>query len=103
MAVTIEEGWLVELPMPEASDTERRALGEFAGPGGEPASCAIGSTTGAEPHVAHDDRHRRRRRASRARSAVAIEGVQQRHARAARRMISRSAATAPSMIARARS
>jgi len=52
MAVTIEEGRLVELPMPEASDTERRALGEFAGPGGEPASCAIGLTTGAEPHVA---------------------------------------------------
>jgi hypothetical protein len=49
--VTVEEGRLVEVPTPDATGMERRAFGEFVGPGGELASYAFGWTTGADPHV----------------------------------------------------
>lgn len=46
------EGALVEAPTADATGMDRRAFGEFVGPGGELASYAFGWTTGSDPHVA---------------------------------------------------
>ena len=47
----MQEGRLLELPTPAASSVERRAFGEFVGPGGELASYALGWTSEADPRV----------------------------------------------------
>jgi hypothetical protein len=44
--VQIIEGRLIEGPTPDAHGMDRRAFGEFIGPGGELASYAVGWTTG---------------------------------------------------------
>lgn len=46
------EGALVEAPTADATGMDRRAFGEFVGPGGELASYAFGWITGSDPHVA---------------------------------------------------
>jgi hypothetical protein len=46
------EGSLVEVAAADGSGTDRRAFGEFVGPGGELASYALGWTTGSPSHVA---------------------------------------------------
>jgi len=48
----VVEGSLVEAHTADVTGVDRRAFGEFVGPGGELASYAFGWTTGAEPHVA---------------------------------------------------
>jgi hypothetical protein len=50
--VQVLEGSFVEVPTAEAMGMDRRAFGEFVGPGGELASYAFGWTTGSEPHIA---------------------------------------------------
>jgi hypothetical protein len=50
--VRVIEGRLVEIPTSDATGMDRRAFGEFIGPGGELASYAFGWTTGANPHAA---------------------------------------------------
>lgn len=52
MDVQVIEGRLVEAPTAEATGMDRRAFGEFVGPGGELASYALGWTTGASTHIA---------------------------------------------------
>lgn len=51
MDIRVLEGSFVEVPTAEATGMNRRAFGEFVGPGGELASYAFGWTTGSEPHV----------------------------------------------------
>jgi hypothetical protein len=50
--IQVVEGKLVEVPTSTATGMDRRAFGEFVGPGGELASYAFGWTTGSDPHVA---------------------------------------------------
>ncbi len=52
MKIQVLEGALVEAPTTDVTGMDRRAFGEFVGPGGELASYAFGWTTGADPHVA---------------------------------------------------
>lgn len=52
MDIQVLAGALVETPAADASGMDRRAFGEFVGPGGELASYAFGWTTGSEPRVA---------------------------------------------------
>lgn len=49
--MTVQEGRLLEVPTPGATGVERRAFGEFVGPGGELASYAFGWATDADPHA----------------------------------------------------
>ncbi|WP_069163773.1 hypothetical protein [Nocardia altamirensis] len=51
MDVRVVAGRLLEVATPDVSGMDRRAFGEFVGPGGELASYAIGWTTGSDPHV----------------------------------------------------
>lgn len=46
------EGAFVEVPTGDATGMDRRAFGEFVGPGGELASYAFGWTTGTDQHIA---------------------------------------------------
>lgn len=50
--IQVREGALTETMTADATGMDRRAHGEFVGPGGELASYAFGWTTGADPHVA---------------------------------------------------
>jgi hypothetical protein len=50
MSARIFEGRLVEVPTAGATGMDRRAFGEFVGPGGELASYALGWTTGDPPN-----------------------------------------------------
>jgi hypothetical protein len=50
--IQVLEGRFVEVPSSGASGMDRRAFGEFVGPGGELASYAFGWTTGAESRIA---------------------------------------------------
>jgi hypothetical protein len=50
--IQVLEGALVEVPTANPTGMDRRAFGEFVGPGGELASYAFGWTTGSDPHVA---------------------------------------------------
>jgi len=50
--VQVLEGKLVEALKGDAGGMDRRAFGEFVGPGGELASYAFGWTTGSDQHVA---------------------------------------------------
>jgi hypothetical protein len=52
MDIQVLEGALVEVPAPDVTGVERRAFGEFVGPGGELASYAFGWTTGSQSHAA---------------------------------------------------
>lgn len=52
MHIQVIEGRFIEVPTNGATGMDRRAFGEFVGPGGELASYAFGWTTGAQPHVA---------------------------------------------------
>jgi hypothetical protein len=52
MDMQVLEGTLVEVPTSADTGIDRRAFGEFVGPGGELASYAFGWTTGGDPHVA---------------------------------------------------
>jgi hypothetical protein len=52
MDVRVEEGRLIEVPTPGATRIDRRAFGEFIGPGGEMASYALGWVTGTSPPAA---------------------------------------------------
>ncbi|WP_328406947.1 hypothetical protein [Nocardia sp. NBC_00403] len=47
----VTAGQLIEVPTPDATGMDRRAFGEFVGPGGELASYAFGWVTGSDPHV----------------------------------------------------
>lgn len=51
MNVQVVAGRLIEATTPDVSGMDRRAFGEFIGPGGELASYAIGWTTGSDPYV----------------------------------------------------
>ncbi|MEV0296312.1 hypothetical protein [Nocardia sp. NPDC050710] len=51
MRAQVTAGRLIEVPTPDATGMDRRAFGEFVGPGGELASYAFGWTTGSDPHV----------------------------------------------------
>jgi hypothetical protein len=50
--IQVLEGALVEVPTADVTGMDRRAFGEFVGPGGELASYAFGWVSGADPHVA---------------------------------------------------
>ncbi|MFI7218047.1 hypothetical protein [Micromonospora maritima] len=50
--IQVREGTLVEVPTSDVTGMDRRAFGEFVGPGGELASYAFGWVTGSDPHVA---------------------------------------------------
>jgi hypothetical protein len=50
--IQVLEGRLVEVPTADVTGMDRRAFGEFVGPGGELASYAFGWTTGSDPHAA---------------------------------------------------
>lgn len=52
MDIKVLEGALVEVATADVTGMDRRAFGEFVGPGGELASYAFGWTTGSDPHVA---------------------------------------------------
>lgn len=49
--IQVQEGSLAEAPTHDASGMDRRAFGEFVGPGGELASYAFGWADAAEHHV----------------------------------------------------
>ncbi|MFE3194918.1 hypothetical protein ACFXHA_38340 [Nocardia sp. NPDC059240] len=51
MKVQVIPGRLLEVPTADVTGMDRRAFGEFIGPGGELASYAFGWTTGADPHA----------------------------------------------------
>ncbi|MVU80965.1 hypothetical protein GPX89_27410 [Nocardia sp. ET3-3] len=51
MDVRVIPGELIEVPTADVTGMDRRAFGEFIGPGGELASYAFGWTTGGDPHV----------------------------------------------------
>ncbi|WP_460723765.1 hypothetical protein [Nocardia heshunensis] len=51
MNVQVIPGRLLEVPTADVTGMDRRAFGEFIGPGGELASYAFGWTTGADPHA----------------------------------------------------
>lgn len=52
MDIQVLEVSFVEVPTAEATGMDRRAFGEFVGPGGELASYAFGWTTASQPHLA---------------------------------------------------
>lgn len=50
--IKVAEGRFVEVPTRDVTGMDRRAFGEFVGPGGELASYAFGWVTGSDPHAA---------------------------------------------------